>query len=316
MSFCVEEEDGAESPGSRCVSMKNDWSRCEPPSFSPEPGASDTKVQDQRQKAEPPGPSCLSIKSDRSKDDPPNLSNEPGASDTKVDQQSSEVPSAQSVQQHQTHLDSIFMLLEENIVTFVKKELRKIQKVLSPDYPECLESQREDEEEMDGEDEEQRRSSRDAFLKITVNFLRRMKQEELADCLQNLMVPVPEPRPITYYQQMLQSNLQDQFVCVKPGWSEVDQHLDDIYTELYITAGPDSHINTQHEVQKLETTQQKQRSAEEPVKPSDLFKHPPGKYRRIRTVLTNGIAGIGKTVLCEQVCVGLEPNKGPIKTCI
>ncbi|XP_055362179.1 NACHT, LRR and PYD domains-containing protein 12-like isoform X3 [Betta splendens] len=300
MSFCVEEEDGAESPGSRCVSMKNDWSRCEPPSFSPEPGASDTKVQDQRQKAEPPGPSCLSMKSDRSKDNPPNLSNEPGASDTKVDQQSSEVPSAQSVQQHQTHLDSIFMLLEENIVTFVKKELKKIQKVLSPDYPECLESQREDEEEMDGEDEEQRRSSRDAFLKITVNFLRRMKQEELADCLQNLMVPVPEPQPITYYQQMLQSNLQDQFVCVKPGWSEVDQHLDDIYTELYITAGPDSHINTQHEVQKLETTQQKQRSAEEPVKPSDLFKHPPGKYRRIRTVLTNGIAGIGKTVLVNK----------------
>ncbi|XP_055362671.1 NACHT, LRR and PYD domains-containing protein 12-like isoform X2 [Betta splendens] len=192
------------------------------------------------------------------------------------------------------------MLLEENIVTFVKKELKKMQKVLSPDYPECLESQREEEEELDGEDEEQRRSSRDAFLKITVNFLRRMKQEELVDCLQNLMVPVPEPRPITYYQQMLQSNLKDQFLCVKQGWSEVDQRLDDIYTELYITAGPDSHINTQHEVQQLETTQQKQRSAEEPVKPSDLFKHPPGKYRRIRTVLTNGIAGIGKTVLVHK----------------
>ncbi|XP_055362680.1 NLR family CARD domain-containing protein 3-like isoform X2 [Betta splendens] len=99
---------------------------------------------------------------------------------------------------------------------------------------------------------------------------------------------------------MLQSNLQDQFFCVKPGWSEVDQHLDDIYTELYITAGLDSHINTQHEVQQVETTQQKQRSAEEPVKPSDLFKHPPGEYRRIRTVLTNGIAGIGKTVLVNK----------------
>uniref|UniRef100_A0A3Q1HUD9 NACHT domain-containing protein n=1 Tax=Anabas testudineus TaxID=64144 RepID=A0A3Q1HUD9_ANATE len=47
-----------------------------------------------------------------------------------------------------------------------------------------LESQREDEEVLDGEDEEQRRSSREAFLKMTLNFLRRMKQEELADCLQ------------------------------------------------------------------------------------------------------------------------------------
>ena len=60
-----------------------------------------------------------------------------------------------------------------------------MQKVLSPDYPECLESQREDEEVLDGEEEEQRRSSREAFLKITLHFLRRMKQEELAERLQS-----------------------------------------------------------------------------------------------------------------------------------
>ena len=62
----------------------------------------------------------------------------------------------------------------------MKNELKKIQKVLSSDYPECSESQREDEE-----DKDQRRSSREAFLKITLDFLRRMKQEELADCLQS-----------------------------------------------------------------------------------------------------------------------------------
>uniref|UniRef100_A0A8C9Z851 Uncharacterized protein n=1 Tax=Sander lucioperca TaxID=283035 RepID=A0A8C9Z851_SANLU len=95
----------------------------------------------------------------------------------RVDQESSEVPSGQSAQQHQTHLDSIFMLLEENIVTFVKNELKKIQKLLSPDYPECSESKMED------KDEEQRRS-REAFLKITLHFLRRMNQDELADRLQ------------------------------------------------------------------------------------------------------------------------------------
>ena len=64
------------------------------------------------------------------------------------------------------------------MVTFVKEELKKIQKVLSPDYPKCLESQRED------EDEEQR-SSREALVKITVHFLRRMKQERLANHLQS-----------------------------------------------------------------------------------------------------------------------------------
>ncbi|TDH15533.1 hypothetical protein EPR50_G00032420 [Perca flavescens] len=95
-----------------------------------------------------------------------------------VDQETSEVPIGQSAQQHQTHLDSIFMVLEKNVITFVKNELKNIQKVLSPDYPECSESQREDED-------EQPRSSREAFLKITLHFLRRMKQDELADCLQS-----------------------------------------------------------------------------------------------------------------------------------
>ncbi|MED6240825.1 hypothetical protein ATANTOWER_028844, partial [Ataeniobius toweri] len=73
-------------------------------------------------------------------------------------------------------------LLEENIVTFMKNELNKIKKVLSL---ECLQSQKDVEEVLEGEDKEQRRSSREAFLKITLNFLRRMKQEELADRLQS-----------------------------------------------------------------------------------------------------------------------------------
>ena len=77
----------------------------------------------------------------------------------------------------------MFQLLEDHIVTFVKNELKKIQTVLTSDYPECLESQSEDEEVLDAEVEEQRRSSRDAFLSISLHFLRSMKQEELADRL-------------------------------------------------------------------------------------------------------------------------------------
>ncbi|KAK5617354.1 hypothetical protein CRENBAI_007241, partial [Crenichthys baileyi] len=65
----------------------------------------------------------------------------------RLDQQNSEVPSGPSAQQHQTQLDSIFMLLEDNMVTFVKNELKKIQKVLSPDHPE---SQRGDEVVLEG----------------------------------------------------------------------------------------------------------------------------------------------------------------------
>ncbi|XP_078099770.1 uncharacterized protein LOC144512743 [Sander vitreus] len=58
------------------------------------------------------------IRRRRSKTPPPSFSRDPKA---EVDQESSEVPSDQSAQQHQTHLDSIFKLLEENIKTFCEE---------------------------------------------------------------------------------------------------------------------------------------------------------------------------------------------------
>ncbi|XP_027138469.1 NACHT, LRR and PYD domains-containing protein 3 isoform X4 [Larimichthys crocea] len=112
------------------------------------------------------------------------------------------------------------------------------------------------------------------------------------------IVPVPEPRHISYYQQLLQSNLQDKFMCAQEGWSQKkdEERLVDIYTELYITAGGDIHINTQHEVMQIEAAG-KPADTEKSIKPSDMFKPPSGRYKPIRTVLTTGIAGIGKTFL-------------------
>ncbi|XP_070683922.1 protein NLRC3-like [Pempheris klunzingeri] len=115
------------------------------------------------------------------------------------------------------------------------------------------------------------------------------------------IVPVPEPHPISYYQKKLQSNLQDKFMCAQEGWSQKkdEQPLDDIYTELYVTAGGDVHINKQHEVRQIEAVV-KPSGTETSIKPSDMFKPPSGRYKPIRTVLTNGIAGIGKTFLVQK----------------
>ncbi|XP_050926884.1 NLR family CARD domain-containing protein 3 isoform X2 [Lates calcarifer] len=123
--------------------------------------------------------------------------------------------------------------------------------------------------------------------------------EGKAAVFSDVMVPVPEPHPIKYYQQMLQSNFQDKFMCAQEGWAEDKERLVDIYTELYVTAGADVHINTQHEVRQIEKPG-KPAETEKPVKPSDMFKHPSGEYRPIKTVLTNGIAGIGKTFLVHK----------------
>ncbi|XP_067357132.1 NLR family CARD domain-containing protein 3-like [Channa argus] len=223
--------------------------------------------------------------------------------DQRVDQQSSEVPSGQSVQQHQTHLDSIFMLLEDNIVTFVKNELKKMQKSLSPDYPECSESQREDEELLDGEDEEQRRSSRESFLKITVNFLRRMKQEELADCLQS--------KSSFMCQSALKSHMRKKFQCMFEGIAKAGNPvlLNQIYTELYITEGGTGEVNDEHEVRQIETASRKPVRPETTIRHEDIFKASPGRDGPIRRVMTKGVAGIGKTVLTQKFTLDWAEDK-------
>ncbi|KAL7383375.1 hypothetical protein ABVT39_009468 [Epinephelus coioides] len=258
----------------------------------------------QQQREKSPVPSCVSMKSDQSVGHLIDFKDGRPSSDLLVDQESSEVPSGQSAQQHQTHLDSIFMLLEENILTFVKNELKKIQKVLSSDYPECLESQREDEEVLEGEDEEQRRSSREAFLKITLNFLRRMKQEELADCLQSRHLSA-------VCQRKLKSDLQKKFQCVFEGIAKAGNPtlLNQIYTELYITEGGTAEVNDEHEVRQIETASRKPHRPETTIRQEDIFKASPGRDEPIRTVMTKGVAGIGKTVLTQKFTLDWAEDK-------
>ena len=79
----------------------------------------------------------------------------------------------------------LFQLLENDIVAFVRNELKKIQKILSIDHPGCSETQRDDEQVLEGDDGAWRKSSREALLEMTMNFLRRMNEVELADLLQS-----------------------------------------------------------------------------------------------------------------------------------
>uniref|UniRef100_A0AAQ4R2X8 NACHT domain-containing protein n=1 Tax=Gasterosteus aculeatus aculeatus TaxID=481459 RepID=A0AAQ4R2X8_GASAC len=214
------------------------------------------------------------------------------------DQESSEVPTGLSAQQHQTHLDSIFMLLEENILTFVKNELKKIQKVVSSDYPEWLEKV--DEEVLD---EEQRRS-REAFVKISVHFLRRMKQEELAERLQSRL-------HAAVCQRELKSDLKKKFQCVFEGIAKAGNPtlLNEIYTELYITEGGTAEVNEEHEVRQIETASRRPARPETTIRQEDLLKASAGGEEPIRTVMTKGVAGIGKTVLTQKFTLDWAEDK-------
>ncbi|XP_038588869.1 NACHT, LRR and PYD domains-containing protein 12-like isoform X2 [Micropterus salmoides] len=76
--------------------------------------------------------------------------------------------------------------------------------------------------------------------------------------------------------------------------------LNRIYTELYITEGQSEEVNTQHEVRQLETASKKKTLHDTPIRCQDIFKALPGQQRAIRVVLTNGVAGVGKTFSVQK----------------
>ncbi|XP_030580704.1 NACHT, LRR and PYD domains-containing protein 12-like isoform X2 [Archocentrus centrarchus] len=76
--------------------------------------------------------------------------------------------------------------------------------------------------------------------------------------------------------------------------------LKKIYTELYVTEGQNDEADRQHEVWKLEADSRMDVLYDTPIKCHDIFKASPNQQRPIRVVLTNGIAGIGKTFLVQK----------------
>ncbi|XP_037553104.1 protein NLRC3-like [Nematolebias whitei] len=141
-------------------------------------------------------------------------------------------------------------------------------------------------------------------MKITVYFLRRMKQEELADHLQSRQVAA-------VCQRNLKSCVKKRFQCVFEGIAKAGNPtlLNEIYTELYITEGGTGEVNDEHEVRQIETASRKPHTPETTIRQEDIFKLPPGRHEPVRTVMTKGVAGIGKTVLTQKFTLDWAEDK-------
>ncbi|XP_045073007.1 protein NLRC3-like [Coregonus clupeaformis] len=130
-------------------------------------------------------------------------------------------------------------------------------------------------------------------LKITHNLLDRRSQTLLT------------------VQQDIKAKLKHKYQHISEG---IEHHgnqslLKDVYTELYITEGGSGGVNYEHEVRQIEMASKKQTTQETPIKCNDIFKPLPGQDKPIRTVLTKGIAGIGKTVSVQKVILDWAEGK-------
>ncbi|XP_056310849.1 NACHT, LRR and PYD domains-containing protein 3-like isoform X1 [Danio aesculapii] len=184
----------------------------------------------------------------------------------------------------------IFQNLESKIIKFVKNELENFKKIL----------QEENQHEFVKEFNENRCSITEAALDLTLFFLREMKQDQAADTLEGEL----------FFINQLKCSLKKKYQSVFEGIAQQGDStlLNNIYTDLYITQGASEQVNTEHEIRQIEAASRRHQSLEIQVECKHLFEAPE-QDEQIRTVLTKGVAGIGKSVSVQKFVLDWAEGK-------
>ncbi|XP_051264987.1 NACHT, LRR and PYD domains-containing protein 3 isoform X1 [Dicentrarchus labrax] len=151
-------------------------------------------------------------------------------------------------------------------------------------------------------------------IKVTRMVLEKMN---LNNMVENLSNTITKPTDIlSECQHKLKSNLKKKFQYVFEKITKArkemqgnSKHLHDIYTEIYIMMEETGEVNMEHEVRKIETASWKPDRPETTIRQEDIFKPSPGRDEPIRTVMTKGVAGIGKTVLTQKFTLDWAEDK-------
>ncbi|XP_073674911.1 uncharacterized protein [Garra rufa] len=227
--------------------------------------------------------SSVSVKSDWSKDIGPDFSEKKTSSTQRLqyDTLDSDFQTHKKNKNFTDDLLGIFQDLENKMIMFLKNELEKFKKIL----------QKEDLQYFVKDFNENRCSVKEAALDLTLYFLREMKQDEAANTLEDELI----------FIHQLKSNLKKKYQCVFEGIAKQGDStlLNNIYTDLYITQGCSEQVNTEHEVRQIEVASRRHESQEIQVECKNLFEAPE-QDKHIRTVLTKGVAGIGKSVSVQK----------------
>ncbi|KAG7466530.1 NACHT, LRR and PYD domains-containing protein 12-like isoform X1 [Solea senegalensis] len=220
-------------------------------------------VEEDEDRAESPGPSGLSVKSNRSMRQPYNFSHEPGASETKD-------KFAVSVDEQTSRCPLCQDVLKDPVSTscghwFCRRCISSYRDQSGPPGDSC--------------------------------------------CPQCGQRPRTGRGPQSIFDVGLQKVLDEHKISLRSRFEHVTEGtegtgsrtlLNRIFTELYITEGQSEEVNTQHEVMQLETTSKKKTVQDTPIKCCDIFKALPHQQGSIRVVLTNGVAGVGKTFSVQK----------------
>ncbi|XP_062414989.1 protein NLRC3-like [Pungitius pungitius] len=146
-------------------------------------------------------------------------------------------------------------------------------------------------------------------VQVTMKVLEEMKINDLAEKLSKMNFNPTEI--FSNCQRELKSTLKERFQSLFEGIAEDGNStlLNEIYTEIYITKGGTAEVNKEHEVRQIEAASWKPDGPETTIRQEDLFKASDGSKKQIRTVMTKGVAGIGKTVLTQKFTLDWAEDK-------
>ncbi|XP_067085059.1 NLR family CARD domain-containing protein 3-like isoform X1 [Osmerus mordax] len=307
------------SPVPSCVSMKSDRSMEPPFNFSKGDLTTESGIKHQRPAS--PVPSCVSMKSDRSMEPPFNFRKGDLTTESGIKHQrpASPVPSCVSMKSDRSK-EPPFNFREGDLTTESGKRSRA---VLAEDQSRCALC-----EQVLRDPVSPPCGHRFCRACISSSW---QQPGPSADhtCPQCGKRPRTQPGLLPPGQQDIQRNtdtivsgLQRMLGTHKATMKRRFEHvivgimtsenailLTSIYTELYITEGDSEGVNNEHEVWQLETASRIRITHDTPINCNDIFQLLPGQERLVRTVLTKGIAGIGKTVSVQKFLLDWAEGK-------
>ncbi|XDV16789.1 hypothetical protein PO909_016332 [Leuciscus waleckii] len=237
-----------------------------------------------RQRPESPEPSGVSVKSSRSMEQPPRMSDEPVCSDPLISRrksQSSENPEPSGVS--------------------VKSSRSMEQPPRLSDEPVCSDP-------LKGKVHELIRS----VPSSTSHYDTHIRQDKTEAVQQTHTL---ESGDLQRVKDQLKTSMKNKYERLFEGnkLQENETLLNRIYTQLYIIKGEREGVNEEHEILHMEKTARTQHSQDTPIDCNDIFKASPEpgceEKEQIKTVLTKGIAGIGKTVSVQKFILDWAEGK-------
>ncbi|KAK9978235.1 hypothetical protein ABG768_019994 [Culter alburnus] len=303
------------APGSSCVSMKSNHSMLLPPYLSdgPSPGSSCVSMKSNHSILLPPylndGPSpgsrCVSMKSNHSMLLPPYLSDGPS-------------PGSSCVSMKSNHSMLLPPYLNDGPAVTSDSVIisRKRKRTASPLQPPDLSNEVVPFDPLGGRADQIRYVS-SCQTSTSSSCQKHISHHDTEAALQ-LDFHQPVHDDLQRVKDQHKTSMKNRYESVFEG-VKLQEHqtlLNRIYTQLYIIEGESESVNEEHEVLQMEKSYKTLQDT--PINCNDIFDPSPEpgyeekrreKQDKIKTVLTKGIAGIGKTVSVQKFILDWAEGK-------